>query len=136
MGQPSIASDPRFRTAALRKQNEDELDRIITAWTSPRNRWEVTQALQRAGVAAIPTFTNKDLALDRHLRERGYLVELEHPEVGTRTHVGIPWKMSGTPCRVRRAAALMGQDTDDILSSILGYSLTKIEQLRQAGILT
>ena len=122
MGQPSMADDPRFRTAALRKQNEDELDRIITAWTSPRDRWEVTQALQRAGVAAIPTFTNKDLALDRHLRERGYLVELEHPEVGTRTHVGIPWKMSGTPCRVRRAAALMGQDTDDILSSILGYS--------------
>ena len=136
MGQPSMADDPRFRTAALRKQNEDELDRIITAWTSPRDRWEVTQALQRAGVAAIPTFTNKDLALDRHLRERGYLVELEHPEVGTRTHVGIPWKMSGTPCRVRRAAALMGQDTDDILSSILGYSPTKIEQLRQAGILT
>ena len=70
-----------------------------------------------------------------HLRERGYLVELEHPEVGTRTHVGIPWKMSGTPCRVRRAAALMGQDTDDMLSSMLGYSPKKIEQLRDRKIL-
>ena len=136
MGKPALADDPRFTTAALRKQNEDELDRIITAWTSPRDRWEVTEALQRAGVAAIPTFNNKDLALDRHLRERGYLVELEHPEVGKRTHVGIPWKMSGTPCRVRRPAALLGQDTDDILSSILGYSSAKIEQLRQAGVLT
>ena len=136
MGKPTLAEDPRFTTAALRKQNEDELDRIITAWTSPRDRWEVTEALQRAGVAAIPTFNNKDLALDRHLRERGYLVELEHPEVGKRTHVGIPWKMSGTPCRVRRPAALLGQDTDDILSSILGYSSAKIEQLRQAGVLT
>jgi crotonobetainyl-CoA:carnitine CoA-transferase CaiB-like acyl-CoA transferase len=136
MGQHSMADDPRFKTASLRKQNEDELDRIITAWTSTRDRWEVTEMLQRVGVAAIPTFSNKDLALDPHLRERGYLVELEHPEVGRRTHAGIPWTMSATPCRVRRAAALMGQDTDDVLSSILGYSAEKIEQLRQARVLT
>ena len=136
MGQPALAHDARFSTAAARKRDEDELDAIITAWTSTRDRWEVTHALQRAGVAAIPTFNNKDLALDDHLRERGYLVELEHPEVGKRTHVGIPWTMSATPCRVRRPAALLGQDTDDVLSSILGYSAEKIAQLRQAGVLT
>ena len=136
MGQPSLADDPRFRAAAARKRNEDELDRIITAWTSPRDRWEITALLQRAGVAAFPTFNNKDLALDEHLRERGYLVELEHPEVGKRTHVGIPWTMTGTPCRVRRPAALLGQDTDDVLSSILGYPAAKIALLRQAGVLT
>ncbi len=68
--------DPRFSTAAPRKRDEDELDRHhhgvdlarATAGKSPH-------ALQRAGVAAIPTFNNKDLALDEHLRERGYLVD-------------------------------------------------------------
>ena len=47
--------------------------------------------------------TAKDLADDPHLAERGYLVELEHPEIGKRKHAGIPWKMSGTPCAVRAA---------------------------------
>ena len=53
IGQPSMADDPRFRTAELRKQNEAELDRILTAWTSERDRWEITEILQRAGVAAV-----------------------------------------------------------------------------------
>jgi crotonobetainyl-CoA:carnitine CoA-transferase CaiB-like acyl-CoA transferase len=64
------------------------------------------------------------------------LVELQHPEVGKRTHLVIPWTMSATPCRVRRPAALLGQDTDDILSSILGYLRSKIDQLRVADVLT
>ena len=135
MSQFALANDPRFRTAALRKSNEGELDRIITQWTSTRDRWEVANQLQRAGVAAFPTLSNKDLAHDPHLRERGYLVELEHPEVGKRIHAGIPWTMSGTPCKVWRAAPLLGQDTDQLLSSLLGYSSEKIKELRERKIL-
>jgi benzylsuccinate CoA-transferase BbsF subunit len=135
IGQPALADDLRFTTAALRKRNEAELDAIITQWTTPRDRWEITQLLQRAGVAAIPTLSNKDLAHDPHLRERGYLVELEHPEVGKRIHAGIPWTMSGTPCKIWRAAPLLGQDTDYLLSSLLGYSPEKIAELRNGKIL-
>jgi len=135
MDQPALADNPRFRTAALRKRNEAELDRIITQWTTPRDRWEITELLQRAGVAAFPTLSNKDLAHDRHLRKRSYLVELEHPEVGKRIHAGIPWTMSGTPCKVWRAAPLLGQDTDYLLSSLLGYSPEKIAELRDSKIL-
>ena len=83
-------------------------------------------ALQRAGVAAFPTLSNKDLAHDPHLRERGYLVELEHPEVGKRIDAGIPWTMSATPCQIWRAAPLLGQDTDYVLRSLLGYLVEKI----------
>jgi len=131
IGQPELAHDPRFSSATLRKQHEDELDAIITRWTSERDRWEVAELLQRAGVAAMPTLTNKDLALDRHLRERGFLVELEHPEVGKRTHAGVPWSMSATPCKVRRAAPTLGADTDEVLTSLLGFSPEKIESLRR-----
>ena len=60
--QPALAADPRFRTRAARKQNEDELDAIITRWTSQRDRWKATEILKRAGVAAMPTLGNKDLA--------------------------------------------------------------------------
>ncbi len=75
-GRPAMADDPRFANAAMRKQNEDELDRIIGAWTTRHDRWEITEMLQRAGVAAIPTFSNKDIITDPHLRERGFLVDL------------------------------------------------------------
>jgi crotonobetainyl-CoA:carnitine CoA-transferase CaiB-like acyl-CoA transferase len=86
-------------------------------------------------VAAFPTLSNKDVAHDPHLRERGYLVELEHPEVGRRIHAGIPWTMSATPCKVWRAAPTLGQDTDYVLGSLLGYPVEKIKELRDQQIL-
>ena len=135
MGQPELANDPRFASALLRKQHEDELDAIITRWTSERDRWDGAELLQRAGVAAMPTLTNKDLALDPHLRQRGFLVELDHPEVGKRTHAGVPWSMSATPCKVRRPAPTLGADTTEVLGSLLGLSAEKIESLRRNGVI-
>jgi len=135
IGKPQLANDPRFASAALRKANEDELDAIITAWTLPRDRWEITCQLQAAGVAAIPVMSSKDLAEDRHLAERGFFPDLIHPEVGHRLHTGIPWTMSGTPCRVRRPAPLFGADTEEILSELLEMSRAEIQRLRDAGAL-
>jgi crotonobetainyl-CoA:carnitine CoA-transferase CaiB-like acyl-CoA transferase len=135
MDQPALAADPRFRTREARKQNEDELDAIITRWTSRHDRWEATEILQRAGVAAMPTLSNKDLAHDPHLKQRGFLVELEHPAVGRRIHAGVPWTMSETPCQVRRPAPLLGADTDDILTTLLGYSADRIADLHRTGVL-
>jgi benzylsuccinate CoA-transferase BbsF subunit len=135
IGQPELAHDPRFSSTHLRKQHEDEIDAILTSWTSERDRWEAAELLQSAGVAAMPTLTNKDVALDDHMSERGFLVELDHPEVGKRTHAGVPWTMSDTPCSVRRPAPLMGEDTDDVLSSLLGFSAEKIESLRRVGVI-
>lgn len=136
MGRPELAQDPRFSKLPARKQNEDELDRVISEWSRTRDRWEVTEALQNAGVAAFPSMSNKDLATNEHLRERGYLVRLEHPEVGQRTHVGIPWTLGGKPCRIASPGPVRGADTDAVLSKLLGYSAEKIDQLRKAGALS
>jgi crotonobetainyl-CoA:carnitine CoA-transferase CaiB-like acyl-CoA transferase len=135
IGQAGLAEDPRFRSAELRKRNEAALDEIISAWTCTRERWEITESLQRAGVAAFPTLNNRDVATDSHMRARGFLLERDHPEIGRRTHAGIPWTMSGTPCSVRAAAPLLGADTDSILSTLLGYSAEQIAQLRAEGVL-
>jgi crotonobetainyl-CoA:carnitine CoA-transferase CaiB-like acyl-CoA transferase len=114
-------------------RNEDELDRIINAWTSARDRWQITELLQRAGVAAMPTFTNQDVAEDLHLRERGFLVDLEHPEAGIRTYAGVPWTMSRTPCKLRRVSPCIGQDTEDVLRRLLNCTPGQIRELRESG---
>ncbi len=134
MGQPELATDERFATAERRKANEAALDAIVTAWTSGRDRWDVAETLQQAGVAAFPSMSNKDLAEDPHLTARGYLVELEHPVVGRRIHAGIPWTMSATPCAVQHAAPLTGADTDEVLGRLLDLSPARIAELRAAQI--
>lgn len=119
-----------------RKQNEDALDAAITEWTSIRSPGEVQEHLQKAGVTVFACATNKDIAEDPHLAQRGYFVELPHPEVGTKRHIGIPWRMSATPCQVKAPAPTMGQHNNEVLTSVLGYTLEQVEKFREAGALT
>jgi benzylsuccinate CoA-transferase BbsF subunit len=135
IGQPTLATDVRFATLAARKENEDALEQIVTTWTSELSPDEVTQKLQHAGVAAYPTLDGNDLLANPHVASRGYFVELEHAEVGKRRHLGIPWKMSRTPCEIHRPAPLFGQDTDYVLEEIVGLSRDEIAALRTKEVL-
>jgi benzylsuccinate CoA-transferase BbsF subunit len=136
MGHAELVSDPKFAILQARKANEDELEAIINAWTGSQRAADVADALQHAGVPAAVVADNKYLAdEDPHLRERGYWVYKEHPEVGTRQHAGVPWKMSRTPTEVRAAAPLIGQHTDEVLIGLLGYTAEQVAALRAQGAL-
>src|SRR5581483_1048610 len=118
-----------------RKQHEDELEALITAWTETLYAEDVAAQLQAAGIAAYPALTNKELAEDPHLQQRGFFVELPHPEVGVRRHAGLPWVFSDTPCCVRRPAPCLGQDTDEVMQRVLGYSQADVAALKVKGVL-
>lgn len=136
MGQPELSSDTRFASLAVRKENEAALEEIVTAWTRERTADEATQALQNAGIPAYPALDALDMVNSPHVGARDYFVELEHPEVGTRRHMGIPWTMSRTPCEIRRPAPCLGQDTDAVLTDVVGLSQDEIATLREKDILT
>jgi crotonobetainyl-CoA:carnitine CoA-transferase CaiB-like acyl-CoA transferase len=135
MGRPELATDQRFATVATRKHNEDELEKLVTAWTETLSAEDATNKLQTAGVAAFPVLTNKELAEDQHLRSRGFFVEQPHPEVGVRRHAGLPWIFSDTPCQVRSPAPCLGQDTDDVMHRVLGYTSEDISAFKARNVL-
>lgn len=135
MDRPELARDERFQTLANRKANEDELDRVVEDWTRTRDPFEVTQLLQAAGVAAFPPLSNRELAENQHLNQRRFFVEREHPEVGVRQHVGIPWRMSETACEVSGAAPVLGHDNDYVYGQLLGMSSGLIAELKAREII-
>jgi benzylsuccinate CoA-transferase BbsF subunit len=135
IGQPQLATDARFLTVQDRKANEDELDQLLTAWTAQRSKWEVTHTLQAEDVAVFPSMSSKDLAEDPHLNERGFFARLPHPEVGVRTHTGIPWLLAQSPHGVRAPAPLLGQDTDWVMRDLLGYADQEIARLKEQRVL-
>jgi len=130
IGQPDLAADPSLRTLAGRKANEDRLEAIVAEWTGARSTEAATELLQRAGVPAFGVCNSQELAEDPQLNASGLFVCLDHPEVGRRQHVGIPWRMSDTPCTVRQPAPCLGQHTDQVLRDVLGYSIEKITRLK------
>ena len=91
--------------------------------------------LQQAGIPSYPSLNGRDMLANPQAEARGFFVELPHPEVGTRRHLGIPWKMSRTPCEVRRPAPVLGQDTDYVLEQIVGLSREEVAALRAKEVL-
>lgn len=127
--------DPELAENDGRKRREDELDARIAGWCQTRSREEVTETLQRVRVAALPVLDARDLHDSPHLAERGFFVELPHPEVGVRRHLGIPYRLHGSPLTVRRAAPCLGEDTESVLRDVLGYDVDRIAALRAGGAL-
>jgi len=138
MGQPELADDPRFKTLADRKANEDDLEELVMSWTLQyEDPYEIERLLQAAGIAAAVPQKNAEVLSDPHMTERGFWIEKPHADeaVGTRRHAGIPWRMSETPCDVWRAAPIMGQDNDWFFRELMGMTADEIADLTARGVI-
>lgn len=134
IGRPELAGDPRFATAAARKENEAELDTVISQWTRLRERDLVANTLAGAGIAAAPSRNAEELSHDPHLRARGAFVTVDHPEVGAREFVGAPWQMSG-PQVEPRPAPMLGEHNRQVFREILGMDEEELVRLQQEGVI-
>ncbi len=136
MGNPAWAAGPAFATLAARKENEDELEQHIAAWTADRDAYKLMDDLQRRGVPAGVVQNARDiLEFDPHMRERGYYIYLDHPETGRSAYDGVPVVLSKTPGRIASPAPLLGQHTEYVCREILGLSRDEIADLVAAGVL-
>jgi benzylsuccinate CoA-transferase BbsF subunit len=135
MGDPEWAMDPKFRNETGRLLNREEMDRKIGEWTSLWSRDELVSLLQKEGVAAFGSMSNKDLWEDPHVRIRGMWVKIKPPRMKERIMLAPPFHFSKSPARIERPAPLMGEHNRYVLQDILSLSDEEIEALRAKGVL-
>ena len=135
MDADGLADDPRFDTNEARRENHDDLDRIISEWTIGLEAYDLTRKLQRLGVPAGPVLRGPDLLQDAHYKDRGTFVTVDHPQVGPKQYPGIPWKMSATPGVVRWPSPTLGQHNREVYGELLGLNGLEIDQLDQTGVI-
>jgi benzylsuccinate CoA-transferase BbsF subunit len=127
------AEDPGLATAAARLSRVGEVEAAVARWTAERDAWEVMETLQRAGVPAGVVADPRDLIeRDAQLRHRGYWQHLDHPELGEALYTSPPYRLDGERVELQRPP-LIGEHTDEVLSSILGYGADRIAALRASG---
>src|SRR6266481_3807665 len=126
------ASDGHF-TVGARLKNRGALEPLVEAVTAGRPRAHWLAKCEEAGIPAGPIYTVPEAHADPHARARGMVQELEHPQIGRVKTLGNPVKMSATPPRLRKAAPMLGADTDVILQEA-GYGGAEIAALRAAKV--
>ncbi|MFO7963601.1 MAG: CoA transferase [Desulfobacterales bacterium] len=136
MGNPPWAKDEKFSTLSARKQNEDELDRLIGEWTLSRTPEEIMMLLQKAGVPSGVVQDSEDILIsDPQIRSRGYYVYLEHCETGNSAYDGYAYHLSETPGKLRSPAPRIGEHTEYVCKEVLGMQEEEIDELIVEGVL-
>src|SRR5205823_3458387 len=115
--------DERFATSLSRYDNQDQLDTVITEWTSSRDQYEAFHALQNAGIAAAPVLSLAQVYENPHLRAREMWQPVTHPVAGTHDYLKPPIShLSKTPLQYWRPAPTVGQDNEYVYKDVMGYS--------------
>jgi crotonobetainyl-CoA:carnitine CoA-transferase CaiB-like acyl-CoA transferase len=130
MDRPELAQDERFTTLAKRLANNDELDQVISEWTRDLTPLQVMHRLQKAGVPAGAVHTGENIYYDIHLRDRGFMVEVDDPESGIMEVSGLTLHLSRTPGRSQmNGRPVFGGGNDYVFHELLGLSQQEREAL-------
>ncbi|MCR4394521.1 MAG: CoA transferase, partial [Dehalococcoidales bacterium] len=97
LGNPAWTNKVEFSDELSRWKNQDELDQYVESWTRQHYPYEIAEKLQRAGIMAAPSLSTKQLVEDRHIIEREFFVETQHPVLGRIKIASVPWRLSDTP---------------------------------------
>jgi benzylsuccinate CoA-transferase BbsF subunit len=129
IGNPEWTRDPKFATLQGRKQNEDELDRLIGEWTINQRAEDIMEMMQQADVPAGMVQTAADLVTDPHLMARNYWRRSVHPIHGPHPNYSVPIGLSDTPFQWGYTSRTIGEHNQYVYGKLLGISEEEIKRL-------
>jgi crotonobetainyl-CoA:carnitine CoA-transferase CaiB-like acyl-CoA transferase len=135
MGRPELGRDPRYADHTVRSARMDEVDDLVGAWSATLDREALWAACRAHRVPAAPVRDLTEVLADAHLHERGFLVEVDHPELGRVTLPRSPIRYEGSPLRDLLPSPLLGQHTEEVLAERLGLDAPAVAALRGRGAL-
>lgn len=127
--------DPRFATNGDRIANRAALEPLLVAAFHERPSADWLERLNREGVPAAPIQRVDEVLADEQVRYREMITEMDHPVHGRVPTIGTPIKVDGALKLTVTPPARLGQDTDDVLRDVAGYTAERIAALRHSGII-
>jgi crotonobetainyl-CoA:carnitine CoA-transferase CaiB-like acyl-CoA transferase len=134
MGNPDWAQLEMFQDMFVRAQNSDVIYPLLEEWTLEHGKFEIMERCQEEGCPVTAVFNVREAVEHPHLAERGYIVELEHSELGRFRDLGAPFKLPESPGGPREPAPLLGQHNAEVYGGLLGKSEEELARLRADGL--
>jgi len=133
-GHPEYFDDPRYdheRPGA--REVKPYLKTALEEWLSDKTAWEATQLLVKLGFSVGPVQTAKEIHDCPQLAARRAFVEIDVAGKHIKAP-GAPVRMSGTESRVHTRGPHLGEHTEEVLESLLGYTADQVKALREKGV--
>lgn len=135
MERDDLVQDPRFVTAAARRQHQSELEELIKGWARGKTRQELWDGLRGLDYFGAPVLSIREVLEDPHIKSRQAFIQRDHPTAGPTTLLA-PWiHLSRTPASIRDDAPAIGQHTNEVLEGVLGLSRGELGELRAQGVI-
>jgi CoA:oxalate CoA-transferase len=125
-----LVTDARFKENPVRTKNHKDLEKEVTEALKSKTTAEWVDLMIREDIPCGPVNSVPQLAADPHTLAREMIAEVEHSKAGNLKVVNNPIKLSRTPVKLEKANPELGENTEEILASLLGYSPEKIAGLK------
>ena len=135
IGRLDIMDDPRFGNGYLRTQHYKELEPIFNQAFKTKTTQEWLDELEKVAIPCGPVNTIDKVAADPQVAARRMILELFHPTAGPLRVINSPVKMSRTPSQIVRPCPDLGENTDELLGTLLSLTPEQIASLRQSGVI-
>jgi formyl-CoA transferase len=130
MGQPGLATDPRYASHGSRGANQQELDALVERWTQTLSTSEALAAMREHGVPAGLIYRAPEMLEDPHFAAREAIVTVPHPDFGELRMQNVAPKLSESPGSVRAPSPELGQHNDDVYLDLLELDRARYDELR------
>ncbi len=132
---PDLARDVRFATNPARVQHRELLITALQEIFGKKDLAFWLHEVSLAGVPCGPVQTLDQVFTDPQVIARDMVWTVPHPSAGEIRMVGSPLKLSETLVSSRTHPPLLGEHTDDVLTSLLGYSSEETTRFRADGVI-
>jgi crotonobetainyl-CoA:carnitine CoA-transferase CaiB-like acyl-CoA transferase len=129
----ALAGDDGLSTNAGRLAQREDVMAALTDALSRMTRAEAVAALDAADVPNGPVLALDEVLADEHVNARGMVGRFDHPALGAFPALPVPLKFDGWDQPEIGRPPLLGEHTDEILGTRLGYDAARIAALREAG---
>lgn len=133
--QCSEFDDAKYDTQPGRYEDRELINRRLNEVLAQNNSAYWLQQLEAQRIPCSPVNSFSQALSDPQVLHRNMVVELQHPNGATTKGPGNPIKLSRSSEEEFKPAPLLGQDTSQVLSDLLGMSAHDIRQLRQQKII-
>lgn len=134
-GCAELATDPRYARNADRVRNRQVLVPLLAERLKLRPKADWLAALEAAKVPCGAINNLAEVFADPQVQQRGMVHTWDHPLAGPVRLVGSPIRLSATPVRTDAPPPLLGQDTESVLTDVLGWDPDRVAALRSKEVI-